>query len=158
MENEKNLESRIRDRIVLIIVLLVGSYISLNIAGQTSAFLMDFVPDIIYEWFDNNDASHFPFGVVTFIGYSFSGYLFGVGLWLIFKKSASNIVFYVPVSLIFTKLFPIHFFPRKGANPGTFSAYNDIVYLMTSEHGFMLLVVIPAAIFFTLRYLNKIPD
>lgn len=147
-----------RYRIVLIIVLLVGSYISFNIAQQTSVFLMDFVPDVIYEWFTNNDASHFPFGVVTLIGYSFAGYLFGVGLWLIFKKSARNIIYYVPVSLIFTQLFPIHFFPRRGANPDTFSAYNSLVYLMTSEHGFMLLVVIPAAIFFTLRYLNKIPD
>jgi len=148
MDKNQNLEGRI----FRVAALAIGGYLAFPIGGNVSAFLGSFFP--YSDWVIETNSFWIRTYIPGLIGYSFTGFLLGLGLWLLFKNSARQLAIYLPIFLILGQWVRSYMaFSERGS--GGFSPFGVLGYLLTSFRGFELLVVIPAAVFVTLWYFQN---
>ena len=134
---------------IRLIAAAIGSYFTLLFAFGLNTFTWAFMPRSIFQ----SDYSNIYGSIPDIIGSIVAGCLYGLFIWVLFKKKAKSVIVFSPILLLLSNLVRAYFAYQNSSD--TFSPMELLVGWATEPYGFFYFIILPLSSFATIKYFEN---
>lgn len=128
---------------IRLVVVAIGSYASIDIGRLLGSFIAELWPQ---SW----DLASFS----TLISFCITGFLFGVCLWLLYEKSAKQLVKFIPLFSLLALFIWVNFSLQAYSIPVT-ETLDHVIRLLTKGFGLYYLIFLPLSVWAMILLLER---
>ena len=140
---------------VRLIIVAIGAYASIDIAIALAGFINELSPR---NWFlascEQDNCYWLPTTFGLLVSFSITGFLFGICLWVLYEKSAKQLVKFLPLfGLLALYIWRNRLMQAYSLPVG--DALKEVIQMLTNSWGLSYFVFLPLSVFVTILLMEK---